>query len=352
MKAPMTETLDVRSPFDSTLLATLPVSTGAEVESAFATAHALFRDRRRWLPKIERAAILRRAAAITRPRRDSLALQVAQESGKPLRDALIEIDRGIDGMELCVETLRNEAGHVVPMDLNATSEARVAFTQMEPIGVVLGLAAFNHPFNLVVHQLAPAVAVGAPVIVKPSPKTPLSCRSLIEIFHEAGLPAGFAQMVLPLDFGVIGGMVADPRVGFLSFIGSAAVGWKLRQMLAPGARCGLEHGGVAPVIVAADAAHLLCPPHPRPDGGGTLGRRQPHGDRRSHPARNGSGPTHHPCGGGPCRCMGRGFGRQRRRGRQAPLALDLCQHRAGLAPRPCRCLAPRGVRARRLPLSL
>jgi acyl-CoA reductase-like NAD-dependent aldehyde dehydrogenase len=172
MKAPMTETLDVRSPFDSTLLATLPVSTGAEVESAFATAHALFRDRRRWLPKIERAAILRRAAAITRTRRDSLALQVAQESGKPLRDALIEIDRGIDGMELCVETLRNEAGHVVPMDLNATSEARVAFTQMEPIGVVLGLAAFNHPFNLVVHQLAPAVAVGAPVIVKPSPKKP------------------------------------------------------------------------------------------------------------------------------------------------------------------------------------
>jgi acyl-CoA reductase-like NAD-dependent aldehyde dehydrogenase len=249
----MTETLDVRSPFDGTLLATLPVSTGAEVEAAFATAHALFRDRRRWLPKIERAAILRRAAAITRSRRDALALQVAQESGKPLRDALIEIDRGIDGMELCVETLRNEAGHVVPMDLNATSEARVAFTQMEPIGVVLGLAAFNHPFNLVVHQVAPAMAVGAPVIVKPSPKTPLSCRSLIEIFQEAGLPAGFAQMVLPLDMGVIGRMVSDPRVGFLSFIGSAAVGWKLRQMLAPGARCGLEHGGVAPVIVAADA---------------------------------------------------------------------------------------------------
>lgn len=249
----MTEMLDVRSPFDGTLLATLPASTEAEVEAAFAIAHALFRDRRRWLPKIERAAILRRAAAITRTRRDALALQVAQESGKPLRDALIEIDRGIDGMELCVETLRSEAGHVVPMDLNATSEARVAFTQMEPIGVVLGLAAFNHPFNLVVHQVAPAVAVGAPVIVKPSPKTPLSCRALVEILHEAGLPQGFAQMVLPLDLGVIGRMVSDPRVGFLSFIGSAAVGWKLRQMLAPGARCGLEHGGVAPVIVAADA---------------------------------------------------------------------------------------------------
>lgn len=246
-------TLEVRAPYDGKLLAELPVSTEAEVEAAFAIAHALFRDRRRWLPKIERVAILRRAAAIARSRREALALQVASESGKPLKDALIEVDRGIDGIELSVETLRTEGGHVVPMDLNATSAARVAFTQVEPIGVVLGLAAFNHPFNLVIHQVAPAVAAGAPVIVKPSPKTPLSARAVVEIFREAGLPDGFVQFVMPLDLDVIGRMVADPRVGFLSFIGSAAVGWKLRSMLAPGARCALEHGGVAPVIVAADA---------------------------------------------------------------------------------------------------
>jgi acyl-CoA reductase-like NAD-dependent aldehyde dehydrogenase len=249
----MTETLYVHAPWDGRLLDTLPVSTEAEVEAAFATAHALFRSRKHWLPKIERVAILRRAATIARGRREALAMQVASESGKPLRDALIEIDRGIDGIELCVETLRTEAGHVIPMDLNATSAGRVAFTQMEPIGVVLGLAAFNHPFNLVIHQVAPAVAAGAPVIVKPSPKTPLSCRAVLEIFYEAGLPKGWAQMVLPLDIGVIGRMVSDPRLGFLSFIGSAAVGWKLRSMLAPGARCALEHGGVAPVIVAGDA---------------------------------------------------------------------------------------------------
>ena len=249
----MTDTLSVHAPWDGRLLDTLPVSSEAAVEAAFATAHALFRDRRRWLPKVERVAILRRAASIARGRREALALQVASESGKPLRDALIEIDRGIDGIELCVETLRAEGGHVIPMDLNATSAGRVAFTQMEPIGVVLGLAAFNHPFNLVIHQVAPAVAAGAPVIVKPSPKTPLSCRAVVEIFHEAGMPSGWVQMALPLDLGVIGRMVSDPRVGFLSFIGSAAVGWKLRSMLAPGARCALEHGGVAPVIVAGDA---------------------------------------------------------------------------------------------------
>lgn len=249
----MTETLSVHAPWDGRLLDTLPVSSVAEVEAAFATAQALFRNRKAWLPKIERVAILRRAASIARGRREALALQVASESGKPLRDALIEIDRGIDGIELCVETLRAEGGHVIPMDLNATSAGRVAFTQMEPVGVVLGLAAFNHPFNLVIHQIAPAVAAGAPVIVKPSPKTPLSCRAVTEIFHEAGLPEGWAQMVLPLDIGVIGRMVGDPRVAFLSFIGSAAVGWQLRSMLAPGARCALEHGGVAPVIVVGDA---------------------------------------------------------------------------------------------------
>ncbi|MFF0922466.1 aldehyde dehydrogenase family protein [Rhizobium leguminosarum] len=249
----MTANLEIRAPYDRVLLSTLPASTEIEVEAAFAKAYGLFRNRKAWLPKIERIAILRRAANIARERREQLALQVASESGKPLRDALIEVDRGIDGIELSVETLRHEAGHVVPMDINATSAGRVAFTQMEPIGVVLAIAAFNHPFNLVIHQVAPAVAAGAPVIVKPSQKTPLSCRSVIEIFTEAGLPEGWAQMVLPLELDLVRRMASDARVAFLTFIGSAAVGWRLRANLTPGARCALEHGGVAPVIVAADA---------------------------------------------------------------------------------------------------
>lgn len=249
----MPDTLEVFAPYDGAHLATLPVSTQAEVEAAFTKAHGLYRNRKAWLPKIERIAILRRAAKIVRERREQLALQVASESGKPLRDALIEVDRGVDGIELCAETMRHEAGHVVPMDINATSAGRLAFTQMEPIGVVLAISAFNHPFNLVIHQVAPAVAVGAPVIVKPSQKTPLSCRSVIDILREAGLPEDWAQMVLPLDKEIVGRMVSDPRVAFLTFIGSAGVGWRLRSNLAPGARCALEHGGVAPVIVAEDA---------------------------------------------------------------------------------------------------
>ena len=109
-------------------------------------------------PRPERIAIPRRAAALITERREAIARQAAHEGGKPYKDSLVEFDRGIDGIASCVEVLRTEAGHVVPMGLNATSAGRVAFTQHEPIGVVVGVSAFNHPFNLVVHQLAPAVA--------------------------------------------------------------------------------------------------------------------------------------------------------------------------------------------------
>ena len=249
----MSTIVEVRSPFDGAHVGQVAASSAQDIERALATAHALFRDRRQWLPKQQRIAILKRAAEIITSRREAIARQAAHEGGKPYRDSLIEVDRGIDGIQICIDELRTKGGHVIPMDLNATSAGRVAFTQYEPIGVVVGVSAFNHPFNLVVHQLAPAIAVGAPVIVKPAPATPLSCKTLIDIFHEAGLPPGWAQMVLPTDLDLATRLVSDARVGFFSFIGSAAVGWMLRSKLAPGARCALEHGGVAPVIVSHDA---------------------------------------------------------------------------------------------------
>lgn len=249
----MSMMVEVKSPFDGAHVGQVAASSAQDIERALATAHALFRDRPQWLPKQQRIAILKRAAEIITSRREAIARQAAHEGGKPYRDSLIEVDRGIDGIQICIDELRTKGGHVIPMDLNATSAGRVAFTQYEPIGVVVGVSAFNHPFNLVVHQVAPAIAVGAPVIVKPAPATPLSCKTLIDIFHEAGLPPGWAQMVLPTDLDLATRLVADSRVGFFSFIGSAAVGWMLRSKLAPGARCALEHGGVAPVIVSHDA---------------------------------------------------------------------------------------------------
>lgn len=243
----------VYSPYDQSLVGQVTISNAADVEASLARAYALFRDRKGWLPKITRIQILERAAELISARRQAIALQAAREGGKPLKDSLTEVDRGVEGIRNCIEVLRADAGHVIPMGLNAISTGKVAFTQLEPIGVVTAISAFNHPFNLIIHQVIPAIAVGAPVVVKPAANTPLSCKAIIDILLESGLPEGWAQMVMPLDTEVAGQLVADARIGFFSFIGSAPVGWMLRSKLAPGTRCALEHGGVAPVIVAADA---------------------------------------------------------------------------------------------------
>jgi acyl-CoA reductase-like NAD-dependent aldehyde dehydrogenase len=186
-------------------------------------------------------------------RADELALLIAQEGGKPLIDAKVEVARAMDGVRNCAELPRTDVGHVIPMNVNAASSGRIAFTQKEPIGVVVAVSAFNHPLNLIVHQVAPAVAAGCPFVVKPAADTPLSCFTFVQIRREAGLPEGWGQALLTDSRDTATKLVADKRVAFFSFIGSAAVGWKLRSQLAPGARCALEHGGAAPAIVAEDA---------------------------------------------------------------------------------------------------
>jgi acyl-CoA reductase-like NAD-dependent aldehyde dehydrogenase len=247
------QTLAVHAPYNGAVIGHVAISTGVDVEQALTVAHGLFCDRSQWLSKPRRIEILHRAAELIGERKIKIATQAASEGGKPLKDSIAEVERGIDGILNSIEVLRTESGHVIPMGLNDASANRVAFTQFEPIGVVVAVSAFNHPFNLIVHQVIPAIAVGAPVIVKPATNTPLSCRVLVDILIEAGLPQGWAQMVLPTDNAITGKLVSDPRVGFFSFIGSAAVGWMLRSTLAPGTRCALEHGGAAPVVLAADA---------------------------------------------------------------------------------------------------
>jgi len=243
----------VTAPFDGAFIQNVPAASAEDVEKALATAYGLFRDRSSWLPKHRRIEILSKAAEIIKERREDLAMQAAREGGKPLPDSLVEIDRAADGVENCVEVIRAEGGNVINMGVNAASAGRVAFTQFEPIGVVVAVSAFNHPFNLIVHQVAPAVATGCPVVVKPAEATPISCFNFVDILREAGLPPEWCQIVVPENREISTALVTDPRNAFFSFIGSAKVGWSLRSQLAPGARCALEHGGAAPVIFAADA---------------------------------------------------------------------------------------------------
>lgn len=250
---PTGETITVTAPYDLSEIATIDVADAAIVEQALQNASDLYEDRTQWLPLHERLAILERTADIMSSRVEELTFQAAQEGGKPYMDSKVEVIRAIDGVKLCIETMRTNSGEVIPMGINPASVGKYAFTQHEPIGVVAAVSAFNHPLNLIVHQVAPAVATGCPVIVKPAKNTPISCFNFVNILHEAGLPKAWCQVVVIKDSSISTSLVADSRTAFLSFIGSGKVGWMLRSKLAPGARCALEHGGAAPVIVAEDA---------------------------------------------------------------------------------------------------
>jgi acyl-CoA reductase-like NAD-dependent aldehyde dehydrogenase len=247
---PAVGALTVKSPYDGRELGKVATSGMDHVEDALVAAHALFRDRNGWLTVPERLAILGKTAEIMQSQVEDLTLIAASEGGKPYSDSKVEVLRAIDGVHLCAEGLRSHTGSVIPLGTTPATTGRVAFTQKEPIGVVVAVSAFNHPLNLIVHQVGPAAASGCPVIVKPAADTPLSCIRFVEILREAGLPDAWCQVVIADDRETAEKLVVDSRVGFFSFIGSARVGWMLKAKLAPGARCALEHGGVAPLILA------------------------------------------------------------------------------------------------------
>ncbi len=240
--------LAVCNPFSLETIGEIPLGTWDQADSWLNTADKLHSDRSSWLPAYERITILHKTAVLMRDRFEELAFQIANEGGKPLIDARIEVDRAIDGVELAAKELSHLTGSEIPMDLTAAGAGRMAFTSKEPIGPVVAVSAFNHPLNLIVHQVAPAVATGCPVIIKPADDTPLSAQSFVNILYEAGLPPEWCQY-FPCDIPTAEQLVTDPRVAFFSFIGSARVGWMLRSKLAPGTRAALEHGSAAPVII-------------------------------------------------------------------------------------------------------
>ena len=246
----MTEKLKVHSPYDGHLIKEIDVDDEASIEEALATAHRL--EQKKPLPTPERIAILNKTADLVEAKAEEFARQSAEEGGKPLIDSRIELARAVQGIREAANSIGQLTGHEIPMNLTTSSMNRMAFTTREPVGVVAAVSAFNHPFNLIVHQVIPGVAVGCPVIVKPALITPLSCLNLVNCLYEAGLPKEWVQVAI-CENSLAEKIVTDPRVSFLTFIGSGKVGWGLRSKLAPGARCALEHGGAAPVIVEADA---------------------------------------------------------------------------------------------------
>ena len=253
--------LKVVQAFDRGPIAEIETDDASALERKLQAAERAFKDRDGWLKPHQRIAVLRTLAALMEGRREHFAMQIAREGGKPLPDAIVETNRAIDGVHNAADALRSFAGREIPMGLSAAAESRWAFTTKEPIGIVAAISAFNHPLNLIVHQVAPAIAVGCPVIVKPATTTPLSCLDFVALVHQAGLPEAWCQSFVPEGRELAEKLAIDRRVAFLSFIGSAKIGWSLHSRLARGARSALEHGGVAPAIVdrSADLGKIIEP---------------------------------------------------------------------------------------------
>ncbi len=252
MKGSIMSTITVTSPYDGKSLGEYPLMGLPEVHAALETAKKTYDNQKEWLKKHQRIHILERTVEIMKEEIELLTHIAASEGGKPYMDSKVEVQRAINGVKLAIEHLGVYGGKEIPMGQTESSENRMAYTMMEPIGVVLAISAFNHPLNLAVHQIIPALAVGAPVIIRPSSSTPMSTLHFVDILYRAGLPKVWCQVILcSTENAEV--LVKSPKIDFLTFIGSAHVGWHLRSIVAPGTRVSLEHGGVAPVIVEPDA---------------------------------------------------------------------------------------------------
>ncbi|SES39033.1 aldehyde dehydrogenase family protein [Actinokineospora terrae] len=243
----------VRSPYDAAVTGVTSNATAADIEEAVAAAAAV-RDEVAALPAHVRADALDHVSRRLDERLDEVAALITAESGKPITWARTEVTRAVATFRWGAEEARRFSGTVQRLDTDPGSEGRVALVRQVPRGPVLGITPFNFPVNLVAHKLAPAIAAGCPVIIKPAPATPLSALLLGELLAETDLPAG-AWSVLPMTNEQIADLVGDPRLPVISFTGSDAVGWRINDSH-PRKHVLLELGGNAPVIVAPDWADL------------------------------------------------------------------------------------------------
>ncbi len=244
--------LKIKAAFDNKTIKEIAIASSPQVEKALELAFQTHKDMDARLPKYEIIKILQKLIHLMTAKKESIIEIAAKEGGKPWIDTQIEVDRAIHGIHIAINEIETLSGTQIPMGHTISSENRLAFTTMEPRGVVLAISAFNHPVNLIVHQVIPAIATGCPVIIKPASTTPLSCLNLIDLLYNAGLPKKLCQVLITTREDAKK-LVSDKRISFFSFIGSGRVGWKLRSMTAPGVHCALEHGGAAPVIVEKDA---------------------------------------------------------------------------------------------------
>ena len=240
---------EVRSPYSGEVVGRVAQAGAAETRAAVDAAERAMADP---LPAHKRAEILVKVVAGIARRHDEIAAQIAAEAGKPLKTAKVETSRAMSTYTFAAVEARKLAGEVVPMDAAQAGEGKLAFTLREPIGIVGAISPFNFPLNLVAHKIAPALAAGCAVVLKPAGQTPLSALTLAELEDEAGLPPGWLNVVVGPASEIGDVLVEDERVKAITFTGSSEVGWGLRERAAR-KKVLLELGNATPVIVQDDA---------------------------------------------------------------------------------------------------
>lgn len=243
-------TFDVASPYDGSIVASVAWTTDDDAELALASAAAVFEDSRRLPVHVRADALLHISDGIDR-RLEDIAMLIAREGGKPLKWARIEVGRAVTTFRWAAEECRRWGGEFQRLDTDPSVGSRAVLVTRFPVGPILGIAPFNWPVNLVAHKIAPALAVGAPIVVKPATATPLGALALAEIFAETDLPPEMLS-VITVPGARSERLVTDPRVAMVSFTGSPDVGWHL-QRVASDKRFTLELGGNAAVVVHEDA---------------------------------------------------------------------------------------------------
>jgi acyl-CoA reductase-like NAD-dependent aldehyde dehydrogenase len=240
---------EVRSPYSGEVVGRVPKAGAEETRRAIDAAEAAMQEP---LPAHKRAEILVRVAGALGRRHEEVARLISDEAGKPMKAAKIEASRAMSTYTFSAVEARKLAGEMVPMDASQAGEGKLAFTLRRPIGVVGAISPFNFPLNLVAHKIAPALAAGCAVVLKPAGQTPLSALLLAELETEAGLPPGWLNVLVGPASEIGDVLIADERVKAITFTGSSAVGWGLRER-APRKRVNLELGNATPLIVEADA---------------------------------------------------------------------------------------------------
>lgn len=243
--------LEVTNKYTGQVIGALPTARREDVDAAIAAAGRAFALMAE-MPAHRKGAILARTAALISERREVFARTIAAEAGKALKFARLEVDRAISTFTIASEETKRLHGETIPLDAVPAGEGYFGFWQRRPVGVVVAISPFNFPINLVAHKVAPALAAGNAVVLKPASATPLSAVLLCEVLEQAGLPAGAMNLVAGSGGTVGNWLVEDPRVGKVTFTGSPPVG---REILARAGikKVTLELGNTAPVIVAPDA---------------------------------------------------------------------------------------------------